>query len=268
MAQALVSDARRTQLLLVELGVTQPSFEWVGDPGDFAAPWGLSASAAGGSWAVADTANHRVVIFADPSRPLDNATTLGGQGSGDGELERPAGVTLAPDGTVLIADTGNRRIVQTEPGGAGWSAYGSSTGDPTAPGHFREPYAVAVDADGRLWVADRLLGRVVRMDDMDGNGWTVLPAGAPASVTAVQDRVFVSDIGRHELVARDAASTDVVARVALPGPAAVTSDGSSLLALDAASGRVLIFDIDLNPSGETVYLKDLGVVAPRGLCLT
>ena len=59
--------------------------------------------------AVSDHANHRVVLLRlDGSQP---ALSLGRQGEGDGEFQRPMDVRFTPDGLrVVVADTFNKRI--------------------------------------------------------------------------------------------------------------------------------------------------------------
>ena len=48
--------------------------------------------------------------YAEGWRDLAARLTFGGQGSGLGQLERPSGIKVGPDGFVYVADTGNHRI--------------------------------------------------------------------------------------------------------------------------------------------------------------
>lgn len=68
------------------------------------------------------------------------------------------------------------RITHLGPGG--WEV------GPTAAGlSFWNPQAIAIDGGGRLYVADRDNRRLVRMDDIAGNGWTEF-AGTAGNVLA------------------------------------------------------------------------------------
>src|SRR5207248_1392533 len=56
---------------------------------------------------VADFGNDRVQIFGSDGSLV---SSLGSRGTGDGQFQRPAGVAVAPDGTVFVTDHFNDRI--------------------------------------------------------------------------------------------------------------------------------------------------------------
>ena len=56
---------------------------------------------------VADSDNHRVLLFDPNGEPL---AQIGGRGSGAGKLDSPADVTVDPNGVVYVADCNNHRI--------------------------------------------------------------------------------------------------------------------------------------------------------------
>jgi sugar lactone lactonase YvrE len=81
----------------------------------------------------------------------------GSQGSGDGQLNAPQGLGIAPDGTVYVADTSNHRIQVFDSEGnllRKWGSQGSGDGS------FRSPNDVAVGPDGLIYVADGSNNRV------------------------------------------------------------------------------------------------------------
>ncbi|HEY0637093.1 MAG TPA: hypothetical protein VGD67_05565 [Pseudonocardiaceae bacterium] len=154
------------------------------------APWSrLRADAAAGSFrepyavhvdpplmVVADAGNDRVV-----GMDLGSGGCWVPQPSAEvGPLSAPRGVTVAGD-LLVVADTGNHRVVTGSIGsGDPWTTFGRATaGGSTGPGDFLAPTAVLVDARRRILVADPGLGRLVRVDDPAGTGWTevALPAG-------------------------------------------------------------------------------------------
>jgi hypothetical protein len=94
--------------------------------------------------------------------------------------------------------------------------------------------------DGRFLIADPGAGRVVRIDEIDGSGWTSTAFGdlrAPTSVATVQDAgetlTLVADFAARRVVLLDAnlqvrrTSTDP----RLNGPAAVCVADGKLVAL-------------------------------------
>jgi RHS repeat-associated protein len=143
-----------------------------------------------GSVYVADTGNNRVRKIA----PNGTMTTVTGTGlagfSGDngpaalGQLNRPTGVAVAPDGTIYIADTGNNRIRQIGPDGiistaVGTGNYGTGgDGATAAQATLNVPVSVATDPSGSLIVLDQFNQRVRKIGG-DGIVRTVAGTGVP-----------------------------------------------------------------------------------------
>lgn len=128
----------------------------------FNAPVGVAVSADGTIF-VADTYN-------DCIRAIDKdgsvRTVAGGDGPGFADqavgtaarFDTPAGIAVAPDGTLVVADTNNHRIRRVTVEGmvttvAGSGAYGDRDGG-LLEASFAEPIGVAVDASGSIYVAD------------------------------------------------------------------------------------------------------------------
>ncbi len=88
---------------------------------------------------------------------------FGSQGSAEGQLQSPRGITVGPDGFVYVADTGNHRIQKFTAEGKFVAAWGHKAEAGTARG-FNEPWDVAVAPDGAIYVADTWNHRVQKMN--------------------------------------------------------------------------------------------------------
>ena len=111
-------------------------------------PTGMAA-APNGCVAVADTHNHRVLIFSPDGRIL---RTIGREGGGHGEFTYVTDVAFDPDGFIYVSEHGREdRVQKFDPQGNYVSAWG---GQGDAPGRFRRPQALAIDAQGFIYVAD------------------------------------------------------------------------------------------------------------------
>ena len=103
----------------------------------------------------------RVQVFDADGRFL---AEWGERGFGPGQLWKPFGIGLDPDGTLLIAEADNSRVQRFTPEGKfldGWGGPGS--GD----GQFAYAMDAAVDAAGRVFVTDYSNHRV-QVFDRDG----------------------------------------------------------------------------------------------------
>ncbi|MCB1017522.1 MAG: hypothetical protein KDB10_20720, partial [Acidimicrobiales bacterium] len=76
---------------------------------------------------------------------------FGSQGSGPGQLQSPAGLSVDSEDRVYVADTGNDRMQQFDAAGTFLSAWGT-TG--SGKGKFRGPTGVAVNSADDLYVSD------------------------------------------------------------------------------------------------------------------
>jgi DNA-binding beta-propeller fold protein YncE len=81
----------------------------------------------------------------------------GKSGSGDGELNRPLGMTIDPQGYIYVADTGNNRIQKFDLSGRFLVKWGS---EGTKDGQMMAPAAVAVDEKGNVFVVETGNNRV------------------------------------------------------------------------------------------------------------
>lgn len=119
-------------------------------------------------------------------------------------LDRPHGLAVRPDGTLIIAETGRGRVVAISP---------DDTLTVLADGLGR-PVDVALDAGGRCWVSDEERGTVSRPDD----GFTLAKGlDTPQGLTFTGGRLFVVEAGRRRVV--EAGSPVRVVATDLPLPA-------------------------------------------------
>ena len=104
-------------------------------------------------------------------------------------LDRPQGIAVRADGTLVIAEAGAGRVLAVGPDGA----------IEVLAGGLGRPVGVALDADGRCHVSDEERGAVYRLDD---GGPVVLADGldAPQGLLVRDGRPIVVEAGRRRVV--------------------------------------------------------------------
>jgi sugar lactone lactonase YvrE len=208
------------------VGVTtlagSPDAGWADGPADEARFDGPAAVAldASGALYVADSRNHCVRKISSDGQVTTLAGAPGKAGCVDGpggkaHFFAPAGLALAPDGSIFVADTGNHRIrrialngtVTTYAGGGSQHTAGAGEGyrdGPAAQAAFRYPVGLAVNDSGVLYVADTGNRRLRRVST-DGDVETVPvaetnPLKAPSEVALdPEGRLWVSDTATGDL---------------------------------------------------------------------
>ncbi len=126
-----------------------------------------------GQLVAADSTGHELRLI----NPTTGASTLLAGGSGvsgyvdgvgaDARFNRPYGMVVLADQSILVADSGNNRIRRVQMNGtvttlAGTGAQGSANGF-AADATFNTPQALALGADGSVYVADTGGSRVRRI---------------------------------------------------------------------------------------------------------
>ena len=137
---------------------------------------------------------------------------IGFLGDGTDQFKYPTGVAVDSAGHIYVADRGNSRIVfASAMTGSDWTTFqGSGSSDhPNRLSQLKYPAGIALDASGRIYVADQSNNRIVRMDDIDGTGWTSfgsIGSGTdqftdPAAITLdAHGRIYVVDQGNSRVV--------------------------------------------------------------------
>ena len=112
-------------------------------------PQGLFYDAAG-RLLVADTHNHRVLIF---SPELKLLKAIGREGNGPGEFSLPADVAVDGRGRLVVVEFGNHRVQILSKDGAPIKTIGGPKAG-SEDGQFRRPTKVTVDENDNLIVTD------------------------------------------------------------------------------------------------------------------
>ncbi len=125
-------------------------------------PNGLAYDAQNGQLYVADTLNHRLVVFSAEGKFL---RAIGKRGTGEVEFNFPLDVAIAPDGNLVVLDALNARVQILRPDGSFVRMFGERG---TAQGSFRLPKALGVDGFGHIYVTDAQAHHFV-VFDLEGN---------------------------------------------------------------------------------------------------
>ena len=132
-------------------------------PGQLRAPKGLALDAQGNLY-VADSQNHRIVVFDASGQPLRE---FGSEGTQAGQFKEPWGVAVAPNGEIYVADTWNHRVQVFDAQGKWKRMWGQflETQEANGPGDsFYGPRDLAFDAQGNLYVSDTGNKRIIKYD--------------------------------------------------------------------------------------------------------
>ena len=129
----------------------------------------------------------------------------GKTGSGDGELQRPAGIAVEKNGNVIVVDSGNNRLQVFTPEGKLVAQCGKAgSGD----GEFNQPWGITLDKDGNIYVADWKNHRVQKLSPQ---GKFLMSIGTYGEVPRPDDAFAVTYLGPY------VSSLPTVRRIRRPG---------------------------------------------------
>jgi len=139
--------------------------------GTYKRTYGSKASAAVSTTDVVHTPENTFIFTDDGGDRVfetdENGTLiriLAKKGTGDGQVEKPHGLDLGPDGRVYVSDRLNHRIQVFERNGTLARTFGS---EGSSSGKFIEPWGIAVSQGGEVYVADSLNHRI-QVFDLNG----------------------------------------------------------------------------------------------------
>jgi uncharacterized protein (TIGR03437 family) len=205
------------------------------------------------------------------------STIAGGSTTGPGDtgsaalafLNKPAGVTLAKDGSLIIVDRNDQRIRKVDTKGiistiAGSGIAGYQDG-PAAQAQFNFPEFAKVDSSGNIYVTE-FVGHRVRKIDISGNVTTIAGTGSdgdsgdgcPATAASFHQpyglavdgagNVFISDFGANRV--RRINTGNCIATVLGTGTSGFAGDGTVNATLNGPQG--LAYDTNAN----VLYIAD------------
>jgi hypothetical protein len=142
----------------------------------------------------------------------------------------------------------------------------------TGPGQLECPEKIAVDASGRIYVADR--NRIVRMNDITGNGWTAFGTYGSGNgqfnyirgiAVDKKNRIYVSDFFNSRIVRMDDINGAGWAEYRAASPEGVAVDNYDRLYIALPIENKIVRLDDISGAGEKTFTiaRDAGYAGPK-----
>lgn len=130
-----------------------------GKEGELGNPTDVAVSPDGKKLYVADSKEHRIVVFEIASGKL--LSSFGRRGGGEGEFSFPTSLVFGTDGNLYVVDQINSRIEVVTPSGEFVDEFGALG---VAFGNFVRPKDIAIDDAGLIYVTDNAFNNVQLFD--------------------------------------------------------------------------------------------------------
>jgi DNA-binding beta-propeller fold protein YncE len=221
------------------------------------------------SLVVSDEGNHTISFW---SKDGSKISSWGEEGSGDGQLNRPAGIVFDVDGNLLVVESMNHRVQKFTVDGEHISSFGEfGDGD----GKFNMPWGIDIDPDdGSIivsdWRNDRVQkftadGEYVLQFGTSGSGRGELCRPAGVSVDKHGD-IYVADRGNHRILlfGQDGNFVDIFtgnAGLSRSGRIYITANPKVLRSrelIDLVDERLLRGPMSVRVFDDLMYIPDSG----------
>ena len=178
--------------------------------------------------------------------------------------------TIDPDGNALYGVSCETGTIVRYDLQAGTSAILGSKGN--ALGQLECPEQIAVDAAGRIYVSDK--HRIVRMNDITGNGWTSFGSHGSGQgqfnyirglSVDKKGRIYVSDYFNNRVVRFDDMNGAGWTTRNVPQPRGIAVDTYDRLYIAQPVGNKIVRIDDMTGAGEKTFMipRDAGYAGPN-----
>jgi len=261
-ARAIAADQNRKRLYILDRTGRLQLFDkdgnhlttWWMPKFDFGYATGITVHPEAGNIYVADTHNHRILVFSPKGKILQ---TFGEYGTDPGQFIFPTDIAFAPDGRIFVSEYGgNDRIQVFDPAGKFLFTFGTFGHDEN---QFSRPQSLFFEGKrNELWVADSCNNRISIFNPDTGQqlrtiGTYGIQPGTfcyPYGIFPLpDDSVLVAEFGnnRFQRIDRNGNSLETIGTYGnQPGqfhtPWSAAMIGSDLYLLDSGNNRIQIIN--------------------------
>jgi DNA-binding beta-propeller fold protein YncE len=227
-------------------------FEYGEGDGRSTWPFGIAVDNKQGRVYVSDDWTNTISMFDTDGKFIGKWGTAG---SGDGELNRPAGLAVEQSGNVIVVDSGNNRLQVFTPDG---KFVGKCGGPGKGDGEFNQPWGVTLDKAGNIYVADWKNHRVQKLSP---HGRFMSSIGSYGKIEEPGNAYRVTIFGPYVAGEGEKAGHPRTDQFNHPTDIAIDSDGDIYVA-DWGNHRICVFDSEGGPI--TTLVGDAQVLSKWG----